>query len=75
MENEYESELTLAVKEMSTVLRSTLKHLPEDLIADFAFKFEDLAKTAIRAVLHVAVKELEGREPFETGREDLFEYS
>ena len=75
MENEFVGELTRAVKEMRTVLRSTLKHLPEDLIADFAFKFEDLATTAIRAVLHVAVTELEQRESSETGREDLFEYS
>ena len=75
MENKCESELTLAVKEMRTVLRSTLKHLPEDLIADLAFRFEDLAGATIRALLHVAVGELEGREPFETGREDLFEYS
>ena len=43
MDKEHKSELAPAVKEMSTVLRSTLKHLPEDLIADFAFKFEDLA--------------------------------
>ena len=75
MDNEHKSELALAVKEMSTVLRSTLKHLPEDLIVDLAFRFEDLAGATIRALLHVAVAELEGREPSETGREDLFEYS
>ena len=63
------------MKEMRTVLRSTLKHIPEDLIADFAFKFEDLATTAIRAVLHVAVIELEGRESAEDGWEGLVEYS
>lgn len=75
MENECESELGLAVNEMRPVLRSTLKYLPDDLIADLAFKFEDLAGAAIRALLHVTVEELEGREPFESGEEDLFEYS
>ena len=75
MDNEHQGALLLAAQEMREILRSALKHIPTDLVAELAFGFEGLAKTAIRTVCEAAITELERRESSETGREDLFEYS